>query len=418
MSEPRSYGELENLTLSESELAQCNPIGDSRRVRRAYCPFHGSDKQRSLRVNGEGHFKCFSCGAWGYMEEARERRKTGPGARPSVTIPTPRRVHKPKPEPAPRPELASLMTSYRDALPGSPGEAYLSERHIPLQLAQAVGVGYSLPGAWANSSRDWEKGRLVFPHTSPSGEIVSLYGRAVGDAPKSLKHDHLSGAKGYFNAPALLTDNGPVTICEGAFDALALMAAGAPNVVAIFGVDGWRWEWAKKASEMILALDSDSSGSRALQELAREARLRGKTVAYLEPGAYGSEKDASAAWSAGVLKLGDWEPLFDRGADTSSPRREASPSSEPLSWEMALRLSAALPPKPWYAGVCLAYEYLEKGPRYMNSREAELRGEVRELAQDTEPPEALAIQLVAWERARQMAEHRHPSELPERWLEP
>lgn len=415
MSEPRSYGELENLTLSESELAQCNPIGDSRKVRRAYCPFHGSDKQRSLRVNGEGHFKCFSCGAWGYMEEARERRKTGPGSRPSVIMPPPKRVHKPKPEPAPRPELASLMASYRDALPGSPGEAYLSERHIPLQLAQAVGVGYSLPGAWANSSRDWEKGRLVFPHTSPSGEIVSLYGRAVGDAPKSLKHDHLSGAKGYFNAPALLADNGPVTICEGAFDALALMAAGAPNVVAIFGVDGWRWEWAKKASEMILALDSDSSGSRALQELAREARLRGKTVAYLEPGAYGSEKDASAAWSAGVLKLGDWKPLFAGEEVANSQRQEIPPSSEPLSWEKALRLSAALSVKPWYAGVCLAYEYLEKGPKYMNSREAELRGEVRELAQDTELPEELAIQLVAWERALFMATRREPSDLPESW---
>ena len=416
MSEPLSYGEMENLTLSESELAQCNPIGDSRRDRRAFCPFHGSDKQRSLRIKADGHFKCFSCGAWGYMEEARERRKTGPGNRPSITAPPPKRVHKPKPEPAPRPELASLMASYRDALPGSPGEDYLRERHIPLQLAQAVGVGYSLPGAWANSSRDWEKGRLVFPHTSPSGEIVSLYGRAVGDAPKSLKHDHLSGAKGYFNAPALLADSGPVTICEGAFDALALMAAGAPNVVAIFGVDGWRWEWAKKASEMILALDSDSSGSRALQELAREARLRGKTVAYLEPGAYGSEKDASAAWSAGVLKLGDWKPLFAGEGDAPSSRQEIPPSSEPLPWEKALRLSAALPVKPWYAGVCLAYEYLEKGPKYMNSREAELRGEVRELYPDTELPEELAIQLVAWERARQMAEHRHPSELPNSWM--
>jgi DNA primase len=29
--------------------------------------------------------------------------------------------------------------------------------------------------------------------------------------------------------------------CEGAFDALALLAAGVPRVVAIFGVQGWRW---------------------------------------------------------------------------------------------------------------------------------------------------------------------------------
>jgi hypothetical protein len=29
-------------------------------------------------------------------------------------------------------------------------------------------------------------------------------------------------------------------VCEGAFDALALLAAGEPRVVAIFGVLGWR----------------------------------------------------------------------------------------------------------------------------------------------------------------------------------
>ena len=29
-------------------------------------------------------------------------------------------------------------------------------------------------------------------------------------------------------------------VCEGAFDALGLLAAGVPRVVAIFGVQGWR----------------------------------------------------------------------------------------------------------------------------------------------------------------------------------
>ena len=31
-----------------------------------------------------------------------------------------------------------------------------------------------------------------------------------------------------------------IEACEGAFDALALMAAGVSRVVAIFGVQGWR----------------------------------------------------------------------------------------------------------------------------------------------------------------------------------
>src|SRR5690606_16263601 len=224
-----SWGELENLTLTELELARCEPVGDERKTQRAYCPFHGSDRQRSLRVNREtGRFNCFACGAWGYLDDARERRRAdGVGLRIGTHTRPPQRVYTPKPEPETKPRLAPLPPSYRAALPGSPGEAYLRERHIPLQLAQAVGVGFAAPGTWPG--RDWHRGRVVFPHTTPSGDVVNLYGRAVGDAPKKLKHDHLKGAKGYFHAEALRAGDGPATICEGAFDALALMAAGAPN---------------------------------------------------------------------------------------------------------------------------------------------------------------------------------------------
>jgi hypothetical protein len=69
----------ENLTLSQSELSACHPIGaQSGRRLRAFCPFHGSDKQRSLAVDEQsGRFSCFACGAWGYMEWARERWRKG-----------------------------------------------------------------------------------------------------------------------------------------------------------------------------------------------------------------------------------------------------------------------------------------------------------------------------------------------------
>jgi hypothetical protein len=41
----------ENLTLSEADLAACRPIvGEGGHVLRALCPFHGSDRQRSIRV--------------------------------------------------------------------------------------------------------------------------------------------------------------------------------------------------------------------------------------------------------------------------------------------------------------------------------------------------------------------------------
>jgi DNA primase len=80
---------------------------------------------------------------------------------------------------------------------------------------------------------------VVFPHTTPEGNLVNLYGRAVGteeQVPKARRHDHLPGAKGYFNAAALQAGAGPLWVCKGACDALALLTAGVPRVVAIEGV--------------------------------------------------------------------------------------------------------------------------------------------------------------------------------------
>jgi hypothetical protein len=63
----------ESLTLSEADLAACRPIvGEGGHVLRALCPFHSSDRQRSLHVQvHSGRCVCFACGAWGYMETAR-----------------------------------------------------------------------------------------------------------------------------------------------------------------------------------------------------------------------------------------------------------------------------------------------------------------------------------------------------------
>jgi hypothetical protein len=204
---------------------------------------------------------------------------------------------------------------------------------------------------------------VVFPHATPDGRLVNLYGRAVGTAeqvPRAKRHDHLPGAKGYCNAAALQEGDGPLWVCEGAFDALALLAAGVPRVVAIFGVQGWRWEWAREVPELVFALDADAAGQQQWRALAREAALRGKRVAVLEPAAYGGHKDVSAAWAAGVLAVGAGpaaaatggevlaipqhlqEPWAERVAimveDGGLPREEA----ERLAWA-GLQASGAAP---------------------------------------------------------------------------
>jgi len=79
-------------------------------------------------------------------------------------------------------------------------------------------VGYAAPGTWPHATRDWRGGRVVFPHTTPDGQMVNLCGRAVGTAeqvPKAKRHDHLPGAKGYFNAAALQVGTEPLWVCEG-----------------------------------------------------------------------------------------------------------------------------------------------------------------------------------------------------------
>jgi hypothetical protein len=59
------------------------------------------------------------------------------------------------------------------------------------------------------------------------------------------------------------------------------------HIVAIFGVQGWRWEWAREVRALVFALDADAAGQQQWRRLARQAALRGKGVSMLEPAAYG-----------------------------------------------------------------------------------------------------------------------------------
>jgi hypothetical protein len=119
-------------------------------------------------------------------------------------------------------------------------------------------------------------------------------------------------------------------VCEGAFDALALLAAGVSRVVAIFGVQGWRWAWARDVRALVFALDADAAGQQ-WRQLARLAGLRGKQVAVLPPEAYGGYKDVNEAWVAGTLALSAWPAA----AAASTKTRERSEALRELWAERA-----------------------------------------------------------------------------------
>ena len=123
-------------------------------------------------------------------------------------------------------------------------------------------------------------------------------------------------------------------VCEGVFDALALLAAGVPRVVAIFGVQGWRWDWVREVREVVFALDADAAGQQPWRQLARQAALRGKRVAVLPAAAYGEYKDVNEAWAAGVLAVGD-------GPAAASGEKDAVPEALREAWEERAAIIAA-----------------------------------------------------------------------------
>ncbi len=248
----------------------------------------------------------------------------------------------------------SLEGVYRrsvEALPASIGERYLVERRkLPADLLRRFGLGYAPAGAWpyddawrarkGETPRHlWEHGRIVVPHTRPDGVAVNLYGRAVGEADrlpperreafKKLKHRHLAGNRGYFNASALVSGKFPegeaLVVCEGAVDALAIIASGHERTVAIFGVNGWRWEWLPPdVGSIVFAMDADAAGDDAWRDIAQGARRMGIRVVHLTAAAYGGEKDAAAAYAKGVLDLGEFPAPPKRSAVKRTQMRRTS----------------------------------------------------------------------------------------------
>ncbi len=328
-----SYGENENLTLTDADLNSPHgapkPYGGGGKLR-AFCPVHGGENQRSLEVDlTSGRFFCHRCECWGYMDWARERYQEERGfERDAPKRPRrpqrPARVSSPPPPPPPvepvRDDLDELLARFQEALLGSWGQRYLELRGIPLTVARAHGIGYAPPKEWPG--RGWKGGRLVVSHTTPEGRAVNLYGRAVakGDVPKQLKHDHLKGNKGWFNARAVAEGEGTLYVCEAPLDALALIAAGYERTTAIFGTHGWRWEWIpQEVRRIVLATDADEGGEKAREKIGGEARMRGIEVAYLDAESYGGEKDAATAYARGVLQIGEWPAPVP----PHEPRREA-----------------------------------------------------------------------------------------------
>ncbi|MDM7999304.1 MAG: toprim domain-containing protein [Dehalococcoidia bacterium] len=167
--------------------------------------------------------------------------------------------------------------------------------------------------------RKWP--RVVFPLSTPAGDIVGLYSRAVDKdypktkAPKELRHD-VVGRRGLFNAMEGLAKArlcGALYVTEGCFDCLAMIEAGYLPTVALVGTDGLPWQWLQGVRWLYLCLDRDKSGLAKAQSLADQAALRGISAYIPEDDEYGGYGEPSEQYEAtGMITLGggDEDLLF------------------------------------------------------------------------------------------------------------
>ena len=302
-------------TLAELEaMATIRPVKVSggQKVRMG-CPFHGSDRQRSLEVSLEtGRFACYTCGAWGYLSDPRGRdhRKLGGAQKAWRRAERPRKaaqnVHAPQTHEKGRPvasppPLGRYMAAAQRHLEDPEAVAYLEVRGISPDLAQAHSLGYFPPGKWPGRKALARWGRVAFPLETPVGELVGVYSRALDPgypgekAPPYVRHD-VWGRRGIFNPAALA---GPeLYLCEGAFDALAMVASGFLTAAALVGTKGLRWPDLGHVRELYLCLDADEEGREAARALARDAVLRGLRAYLLGPGDYRGYGEPSEQWEA------------------------------------------------------------------------------------------------------------------------
>jgi len=289
------------------------------------CPFHG-DHDPSMRVTpGKGLWRCMSCGATGNVIQFVQRFDgvsfrhafellKGGGAAAFAGAPTCQPVKK-----TTVPRLASPLSADADdqaALrqvldyyharlkENPPALAYLKKRGIADEetiAAFRIGfvdrtLGLRLPqanrkegavsrerlqrlGLLRDTGHEHLRGRIVFPVVAESGEIGTVYGRAIDDRGKHERHLFLPGPqRGVWN-PACLR-SAEVIVTEGIIDALTFWCAGMRNVTTGYSAKALPEELldallAAKVARVFIAFDRDKAGEDGAEAVAAQLMARG-----------------------------------------------------------------------------------------------------------------------------------------------
>jgi DNA primase catalytic core len=288
------------------------------------CPFH-DDHDPSMRVTpGKGLWRCMSCGATGNViqfvqkfdgvsfRHAYELLKTGKLAAlsgPSTGAPlkksTVPRLESPlAPDADDQAALRQVLDYYHARLKENPvALAYLKKRGIAAEVIDTFRLGFvdrtlglRLPnnqrkegaemrarltrlGLLRDTGHEHLRGRIVFPVMTETGEIGTVYGRAIDEKGKHDRHLFLPGPqRGVFNASALRSPE--VILTEGIIDALTFWGAGFKYVTTGYSAKALPEELLDalvkaKVQRVFIAYDRDEAGDKGAAEVAAQLLPRG-----------------------------------------------------------------------------------------------------------------------------------------------
>lgn len=288
------------------------------------CPFH-EDQHPSLHVTpAKRLWRCVSCQATGNViqfvqrydgvsfRHAFELLKTGKLsalAAPSVGAPlkksTVPRLESPlTPDADDQAALRQVLDYYHARLKENPAAlAYLKKRGLGAEAVAAFKLGFvdrtlglRLPnnqrkegaairerltrlGVLRQTGHEHLRGCVVFPVVAESGEIGTVYGRAIDAPTKDGRHLFLPGPqRGVFNPAALRSAE--VIVCEGIIDALTFWCAGFRNVTTGYSAKALPEELldalvAAKVARVFIAYDRDKAGDEGAAAVAAQLAAYG-----------------------------------------------------------------------------------------------------------------------------------------------
>jgi DNA primase len=163
------------------------------------------------------------------------------------------------PSPAQKLSLEERLCKFESArLPLLP---YLAERGLGAEAADRFRLGYVEPSD-NEPRRYWH--RMALPYLTPTGVVQIRYRRLVeDDSPKYLGDPGTEVT--LFNAHATLGARGPVFLCEGEMDAIAVTTLTGHPAVGIPGARAWQAHpyWARcfvGLDHLIFPADGDTAG--------------------------------------------------------------------------------------------------------------------------------------------------------------